>query len=705
MITKTVIKDYVFKKCPYLVCAELEDRTLVDLLKKSIDSKNRYKELASDELEESGSDKEGPEDEFDIFEVVKDYPHLRKEVLDYYYNIPKNPVEKLIEQYNDDQIVGKLSRRYFELKYGEDKCVRCDVDGNGDEITNQKVIVAQTEQELKDPDKKVIFEGQIEFNKQLRARFDILIKNDDGSFDIIEAKGTNDVFEHPSDHGEPNYDADSKIKLKYLYDLGFQYYIYDRCNMNIRSIAYMFTDRDFKLKTMSYPVSDSDLNELFIIKPFINLKLGKQPVTTIPLKEYFDKEMYATDKSGEKILDTVEEVIDAIRYIHKHNQKDQERRYICRKGPRCPFIEDCFKDANDSNSIFKLTNWNLYGGFHGKTAKLMEQGIFKISDIPTNTFEEIATSGKREGYRNNVFTQIQFQLNQIKGKYLIDKAKVKEILERDYLNDDIKYLLFFDFESFQYPIPLVNHSFCWKQVVSQYSMHIVRNDYDMSKHDFEKGVGGEIRHYEFIGNPDIDKFENPSIRLYETLRSQLIEAGIDPMGDDYRVIVFNRNFEKSRMNEFCKQFIFADLKLREFVQNFNDNVVDLLDFFTSGGIYGKDFNGRGSLKVVQPTLAADPDVLEFYSKTLPFDLSYSLDYHKGDKCLVYNGAICLDLYKSLLVRSHKNIILPDEDPLSTKNLLKEALAYCKIDSWGTVVIFDIVRNIYEGKLELDAKYC
>ena len=176
------------------------------------------------------------------------------------------------------------------------------------------------------------------------------------------------------------------------------------------------------------------------------------------------------------------------------------------------------------------------------------------------------------------------------------------------------------------------------------------------------------------------------------------------MANDYRVIVFNKNFEKTRMKEFCKDFYgLADTSLINFVANFNDQVVDLLDFFTSGSIYCRDFNGRGSLKVVQPTLAEDKNVLDFYNKTLPFDLSYSLDYHKGDKCLVYNGGICLDLFKSLLVRAHLN--KQDEDDLNTLDLLKEALAYCKIDSWGTVVIFDIVRNIYEGKLELDAKYC
>ena len=332
----------------------------------------------------------------------------------------------------------------------------------------------------------------------------------------------------------------------------------------------------------------------------------------------------------------------------------------------------------------------------------MTNKVTKISEIPDNlnTFAKFKSDNER---RNNVVSQIDYQKGKIKEKYVIDKSLIKKILDKDYLNSDIDYLLFFDFESFQYPIPLVEHSGAWKQVVSQYSMHVVKKGYDLSKHDFDKGIGGDVRHFEYIANPDVTGYANPSIELYETLKKQLVESGIDPYASNYRVVVFNRNFEKTRMDEFCREFPgISSNELIEFVRNFNKNVVDLLDFFTSGGIYCRDFNGRGSLKVIQPTLAADENVIEFYKKALPFDLEYSLDYHKGEKCLVYNGGICLDLYKSLLVRSHLGE--KNEDEPTTQELLDEALAYCKIDSWGTVIIYDIIKNVYFDKLKLDALY-
>ena len=684
MITKTVIKDYVAKRCPYLASLELEDKTLVQLLEQSIDNQQKYQELLL-EAAEYGDESEGL---INLVDVFKDYPHLKKKLSSYANNKKRNKAEELIEKYNDDQVVSKLSRRYFELIYGKDKCIRCDVNADGEEIVNQKLLTKLTLDAFNDKDKKVIFEGQIEF-QDFRARFDVMIRQDDGSFRLIEVKGSNSVFKSKDE-------IDKGIKDKYLYDMLFQYYVYTRAGYNISSLAYMYSNRDFKLKTNSYPLDDSELNDFFIVKDFINLEV-EGPT---PLIKYFDGDYYVPKDAEDPEDYTIEGIINTIKDIAKLTKVNPEMRYLCVKGPRCPFTAMCFKDSEDPNSIFKLTRWNLYGGNYRKTDEFLSNKITKISEIPDNlnTFSPIK---KDEVCRNNVVAQIDYQKGKIKEKYVLDKKLIKKILEKDYLNDKIDYLLFFDFESFQYPIPLVEHSGAWKQIVSQYSMHVVKKGYDLSKHDFDKGIGGGVRHFEYIANPDITGYTNPSIELYETLKAQLDESGIDPYASNYKVVVFNQNFEKTRMKEFYEEFPgISSNELIQFVKNFRENVVDLLDFFTSGGMYCRDFNGRGSLKVVQPTLAADDDVVKFYKKTLPFDLEYSLDYHKGEKCLVYNGGICLDLYKSLLVRAHLGG--EKEGEPSTKELLAEALAYCKIDSWGTVIIYDIIKNVYFGNLQLDA---
>ena len=200
MITKTVIKDYVNKRCPYLVSLELEDKSLIALLKKSIENQNKYRELAEENDEDSDAD-----DVFDLYETLKDYPYLRKEIEEFEKTIYKNPAEVLIEKYNDNQLISKLSREYYEDLYGADHCARCDIDKDGNELLDQKEILGLTFRYINDPNIKVIFEGQVEVDG-LRARFDILLKNDDDTYELIEVKGTNSVFVHPKRDCVYDYD-------------------------------------------------------------------------------------------------------------------------------------------------------------------------------------------------------------------------------------------------------------------------------------------------------------------------------------------------------------------------------------------------------------------------------------------------------------------------------------------------------------------
>ncbi len=692
IITKVVVKDYVSKKCPYITSMELVDRGLIDLLKKSEANQEEYQELVEIEKESSDGGVETDEEEekfFDIRSVLRDYPHLKQKLAKFDKNIKRNRAEEIIEKYNDDQLISKLSRRLFELKEGPDKCIRCDTDRDGKTVYNMDLLTKYTEDYLKEPGKKYFFEGQIEW-EDMRARFDVLEKNDDGTYNIYEVKGTNTVFASKGD----NPDIDTRIKKKYLYDLLFQYHIYQKkFQGKIKDVFYIYTNRDFRLRTLSYPIADEDLEDLFIVKGVINLESG-----TVSLREYFDSDGYVED--GRSKTESLDDILSEIREIKKLSKVSPKKNYLCRKGPICPFIDMCFPDNKDNmNSIFKLTNWGSYGGNWRNMNKAINDRVYEISNLDPNRYDY--TEFRKSGYRSNAYTQIQYEKGKFTHNYVIDWNQMEDILKKDYLKEGIDYLLFFDFESFQHPIPLVKHLGCWKQVVSQYSLHVCERGYDLSKHDFDKGIGGGVRHFEYIADPETMGYDNPSIELYETLRKQLIECGIDPMGDNYRVVVFNDTFEKGRMKEFVRDFpTIADFDLVQFVAHFRENVVDLLHFFTYGAIYGRDFVGRGSLKVVQPTLRDDKDVQTFYNKFLPFDFYNSLDYHKGDKCLVYNGGICLDLYKSLIIRCHLG---EQNKGTPTKELLDEARAYCKIDTWGTVIIYDVIKNVYEGKLQLDVE--
>ena len=696
MITKSVVKDYITKKCGYLTQCELEDKTLIELLKIAAANSSEYETILSIDKEMSFNEDDDGDEVFNILEILDEHKDFRTTVETILNAQQKNPVEKLVDEYTDKQLLGELARKYMEGQY-KAKGFRCDIDQFGNEFLNQKDIVNNTLKALADPNIKIIFEGQLE-KDNLRARFDILIKEDNGWYTLLEAKGTNSVCTQKDDKL-----TDIKIKDKYLYDLLFQYYVYTKCGLHFNSIGFVTLNRNYQLGKHCYPVAESELNSFFRIKTELNLE-----EETVSILEYVDSQRYTEKKGNSKPQQLIDEVIQEIEDIAASKPIPPKKCYSCRKGPICPFLTACFPDSKDGNSIFKLTNWGSYGGVPSGMVEIIDnRGIDKISDIPDDIIQDKyppTKTNKKTGVTksSNAFTQIAMEKGIYTNKYVIDRAGLVAELSR-YLNDDVDYLLFFDFESFQDPFPLVEYATPYKQIVSQYSMHMVSKNYDLTKHDFDKGVGGGITHKEFIGNPDDDSYENPSIRLYQTLFNQLKECGIDPYSSRYRVIVFNKSFEETRMKEFVNEYpSLCNPGLIQFVANFKNNIIDLLEFFTKGLIYSREFYGKGSLKVVQPKLIDDLDVQTFYkSQNLIFDLNETLDYHKQGKCLVFNGSICLDLYKSLLIRHHKG---EKDKGVPTNDLLKEALAYCKIDSWGTVIIFDIIKNVCDGKLKLDAHY-
>lgn len=705
MITKAIIKDFIHRRCPYLAKAALDDTTLLKLIEDYL-SFGTKEDLEETTFENSDNDQnENPNEDktFDILEIMQEYPHLRDDIEKLIVkHQQENPLYGLLKKYEDTQVTSRLSRRYIELIYGKENCKRCDVNDFGAESRNQKFIVSRTQELLKDPTVKVLFEGQIE-HLDLRARFDVLIKEDDGTYTLIEAKGSNSPFTHPKDM----YDVDTGIKTPYLYDLLFQYYIYVKEGLNISNLGYLYLNRDFTLKTTYPNLSDEEIKDLFRISCEMNYKVSKEETEPVRIIEYFDSDMYQKiDKDGIPKTMPIEEVISEIRNIQTMFEISPNKHYECVKGGKCPFFASCFKDGDDENSIFKLTRWGDFGGSWKRSLKMVEAGIEKISDMPTETVSEYKEETGKNGEEKygNARAQIKFQ-TEWKDKpfeYVIHRSLVEKILHRDYVNGETDYLVFFDFESIQNPVPLMKDAHPWQQVVTQYSMHIVGRGYDLTKHDFAKGRGGNCSHYEFIGHPSLDGYDNPEFALFKTLREQLKDFGIDPMAKNYKVVVFNKNFERTRMNEFNRLYIShkeVTPDLLNFVQNFNDNVVDLLDFFKSGAFYGKKFNGRGSLKVVQPTLCDDVDVNNYYDSIgLPFSLKHSLDYHK-EGALVYNGGICLDLYKALLVRNHIN---PNDNDPDENEMLGQALAYCKIDSWGTVIIYDVIKHVIDGKIKLKA---
>lgn len=661
MITKEIVKEFANTNCPYLAMLSVNEKYMIRALRNILDKNPDVLFHYDDETDEKSSI-------MDKFAANKQLLKEAKEVVQ--EKFADDPATLFIENHKDYQEVSYLSMRYFALNYKNVK--RADtVDGtiDGAQLENQNQIEENTRKLMADPKVDVVLEGQITVH-DVRARYDALIKDATG-LTLLELKGTNNVLT----------DSGISIKKDYLYDLAFQLYVYRLAGLPLKQAGFIYLNKDFT--ATSYPLEDEELNNYFKFVTTMDVKVkGQKERQRVALLDYFDNKMYVA-----KDRPDIDYLIEQVKMFSSSNAKEK-MIYSCRK---CDFLTACFPNV-DSESILKLTAFSAGGGNFRKSKELIEDyDIKKIKDIPLEYVEENFPLIIKDGKKSLARMQIEYAKGMIKAKNAMEIKNMQKIYNRDYSEYP---LVFFDFETFMYPVPLVENSHPWEQICCQYSMHVVHEGYDLRKHDFDKGVGGKIKHYEFIGNPRKDRFINPEKRLLDTLKEQLEKENIDYKNKKLKLIVYNQSFEMRQFKRMGEKYP----EYREFCQLMHDCIVDLMDFFSKGDWYQKCFNGRFSLKVTQPNLIKDPDIFKFY-QDVPYDLHRTLNYKLG---YIRNGGVALDVFQTLL-RCEATHAKDEENEHDL--FINSLLSYCKIDSWGTVILFDIIKNVLEkdndGTLDFD----
>ena len=228
--------------------------------------------------------------------------------------------------------------------------------------------------------------------------------------------------------------------------------------------------------------------------------------------------------------------------------------------------------------------------------------------------------------------QIDFELNNREPK--IDKKSIKDIL------DSLQYPLYFiDYEAYQLPIPELDGTKPYQQLLFQYSLHIL------------KDKDAELEHKEFLAEVDDKDF----IRHFA-------ENMIKDMPEDGSVIVYNKSFEANRNNEIAQMF--PDLK--DEMERINNNMIDFLVPFRQRNYYTKEMQGSYSIKYVLPALYPDDPELDYYN--LP---------------VVHNGGEASEAFRSLKNKSK------EEQEEIRQGLLK----YCELDTYAMVKIWEKFREV------------
>ncbi len=304
-----------------------------------------------------------------------------------------------------------------------------------------------------------------------------------------------------------------------------------------------------------------------------------------------------------------EQILLALQVLEQSEMPDPSPRY-------CGIAEDSIKGwlpiFKTLVSLPPKSIYDLPALKPDQIADLEDLGIRLIADIP-------------EGFKLGR-TQKPFVAAVREQRIEIHRERIDAFL------DQIQYPIYFlDYESFQAAIPPYDGTHPYKQVPTQYSVHVLPEP------------GADLIHYEYIHE---DK-ELPYEHLARSLRLHI--------GDEGSVIVWNESFEVTRNKEIAE----AVPELAEFFHCVNERVVDLMDVFKQGMYVHPDFMGSASIKKVLPVLAPE--------------LSYKiLTVQDGETASILWG----------------DAVLKDKFPSDERaKILEDLHEYCKHDTLAMVEIF------------------
>ncbi len=329
----------------------------------------------------------------------------------------------------------------------------------------------------------------------------------------------------------------------------------------------------------------------------------------LKLNELFTIEDVAELADGKK-AEVVPTLTEAERIMASVSEPKIDLSIGCHKPYDCQYFDYCSRHL-PSPSVF-----DLYRLSFDKKLDFYHKGQY---DFPS-----LVATGRIKNDKQ--LRQIDFELNNREAH--IDKEKLQAFL------DSIHYPIYFlDFETFKTVIPKYIGTKPNQPIPFQYSLHYIEKE------------GGELRHCEFLGEPEHDP------------RRAIAESLVKDISSGACILIYNKSFEPARLRELAEEFEDLSDRLCEMA----DSIVDLLEPFQKGYYYNRSMGGSFSIKSVLPAMfPSDPD----------------LDYHNLEG--VHNGAEAMAIYPAMTYMS------PSDRAKARKNLLQ----YCKLDTLATVKVWE-----------------
>ncbi|MFT6334272.1 MAG: hypothetical protein ACJATI_001009 [Halioglobus sp.] len=216
----------------------------------------------------------------------------------------------------------------------------------------------------------------------------------------------------------------------------------------------------------------------------------------------------------------------------------------------------------------------------------------------------------------------------------------EEIIIQDKIQEELnglEYPLYFlDYETLPSAIPKYDGTSPHQQVVFQYSLHIIEYE------------GAPVTHKEYLHITS----DSPMNDVAQNLRNDI--------GDNGSVIVWYKPFEVPR----TKELAVSVPEHKDFLMKLADRIYDLMDICSKGYYHHKDFRGSVSIKSVLPVMCPE--------------LSYkSLNVQNGGQAMT----------------TYRDLIFSDVHNHHKEQVIMDLLAYCKLDTWAMVRIWEEINKI------------
>jgi len=368
--------------------------------------------------------------------------------------------------------------------------------------------------------------------------------------------------------------------------------------------TYDITFQYLVLKELNVPI-----NKLYLVR------LNSEYVRELELD--LDK-LFLKEDFTEKVMEVIDVVVKEMKIAQDFLSSEEEPPGSCKcitrgRSSHCT----TFSYSNPHIPDYSVHDISRIGMSKRKLEELVDSSIFHIHEVP----DEFKLSEKQ---RNQVNATKQNKIS----------IKKKEIA--DFLNTITFPISFLDYETFAAGIPRFVGFSPFNQITFQFSLHILE----------EKDK--EPKHAEFIFTDN----KNPDEEFILALKEKLPNKG--------SVITWNKSFEMGRNKDLAKR----NPEYREFLEEVNSRIVDLMDIFSEQNYIHPKFKGKTSIKYILPVLAPE--------------LSYkALD--------IQEGATASDTWNKIVKREFS-----EEEKLKRIENLK---TYCKLDTYAMYAIWKHLRDL------------